>query len=677
VVIGSFLFAAFLLAYTHTAHTMGSTSSIEETSDIHVISLAATTGAETAHTVGATNNIEETSDIHVLPLARPPVVEDARQTWGRGQQRRQPQKAPQPPPLPELAPEEPVQGGAQAAEEEEEAAEEEEEEEAAEEEEVDLGELEKEEEDEKLKKEFEADIFDEEAADAWEEEEEYEEEDAAALEELAAEEEEEEEQSGDLDAESWDDNGTLDELDDSPVDEEEDEDEEELELELEEVEEVEEGNEQPQREKQHQHQHQHQHQQKDEHEEEEKAGLAPVAVAAEQTHTDAEIPLVKPKAVRKIQNRKQQSAPHQQQQQQEEEVVVVPQMLYCLPGGGFNDIVIQLWRCVEYAVKTQRVLILGWENYLPVLPPYEQYFYLNDIPGLTLMSQWEAASIIRAAQAAGQKVTHSAGKRLDLTALLGTGEEKEDGLPFFIEAASMPNYIFDPEKTYTHHVLIYHKKGNKGTPETTLQHLLFSDEVKHTFLSRWGQLQKPYIGMHVRGTDRKCGEKKAPKVLKKVQQLRQRLKGAPVYLATDNPEAAVEQIEELEGRQGREIVSFTYFPDKKEGEEEEGKAEEEKKVVPLHLNKALSDEEKHQTNIDGFVDLLLLAFSQKFVMSCGGYSKLAKLLHEDKGLALGTLGLELEEGGEDVNAVLEEALKQQQQREAEGAEAEAQAEAAA
>ena len=661
-VAGSFLFVASFLAYTHTGHTGGSTSSLEETSDIHVISLAAAT-TETA-AAAAASSLPPLPEPAATASAPPPVVKDARQTWGRGQQRRQPlQKASQAPLVAlEPLPEPPVL----AAEEEEEEAEE-----------VEIEMVEEEEEEEKdgkLEEEFEADIFEEDPAEIWGEEE-YEEEDAAALEELAEEEEEEEEESGDLDAESWDDNNTLDELDeldDGPADEEgvEKGNEEELE-------EVEEEYEPQQREKQHPQQ------QEGEHEkEEEEEDLAPVAASPKRTHTDADLPLIKPKPVRKIQKQKQ---PHHQAEAKEKEkekeeekkgVVVVPQMLYCLPGGGFNDIVVQLWRCVEYAVKTHRVLILGWENYLPVIPPYEQYFYLREITGLTLMSQWEAASIIRAAQAAGQRVTHSAGRRLDLMALLGTGEEKEDGPPFFINAASMPNCIFKPEKTYTHHVLVYHKKGNRGTPEPILQHLLFSQEVKQTFLSRWGKLDKPYVGMHVRGTDRKCGDKKAPKVLEKVQKLRKRLKGAPVYLATDNPDAAAEQIEELEGRQGREIVSFTYYPaeeeEAKEGVKEED--EEEGKAVPLHLNKALSDEEKHQTNIDGFVDLLLLAFSQKFIMSCGGYSHLAKLLHEDKGLALGTLGLELEEGSEDVDAVLEEALQQQNKEAAAAAAAAAAAE---
>ena len=48
------------------------------------------------------------------------------------------------------------------------------------------------------------------------------------------------------------------------------------------------------------------------------------------------------------------------------------------------------------------------------------------------------------------------------------------------------------------------------------------------------------------------------------------------------------------------------------------------------------------------MDLLLSTFSEKFIVSFGGYLRLAKLLHWVKNIALGTLDLELEEKGGDV-----------------------------
>eukprot|EP00624_Nannochloropsis_granulata_P003611 evm.model.NODE_28195_length_5053_cov_24.876509.2 len=159
--VGSFIFAASLLAYMHTTHT-GSTK-IEGTFDIHVTSLAAQT--ETA----AASSLPQLSE----PAApAPPVVEDARRSWGRGQHRKQPQKAlqvsaqPEQEPLPErsvlAAQVEAVEKGKEVEVEEEK------------------------EEDEK--KGAEADISKDDGTETSEQEEEFEEEDAAALKEQVGEE---------------------------------------------------------------------------------------------------------------------------------------------------------------------------------------------------------------------------------------------------------------------------------------------------------------------------------------------------------------------------------------------------------------------------------------------------------------------------------------------------------
>ena len=215
------------------------------------------------------------------------------------------------------------------------------------------------------------------------------------------------------------------------------------------------------------------------------------------------------------------------------------------------------------------------------------------------------------------------------------------------------------------------KQTHVGAGEETLRHLIFSDEIKETFLKRWGQLRKPYIGIHIRGTDRRCGDTKQERVLKKLVKLgsKKRLKGAQIYLATDNPKVPDEFTEELEDKQLREIIAFTYHPTFDEGHTEfsdglyRPPAEKKKKVQeptpppPLHLNKNLTDKQKHVTNVDGFVDLLLLGFSDTFVTSCGGYTRLAKALHDNKEMALGLIGEELQAGQTHYNEVLEAALR--------------------
>ncbi len=244
-----------------------------------------------------------------------------------------------------------------------------------------------------------------------------------------------------------------------------------------------------------------------------------------------------------------------------------------------------------------------------------------------------------------------------------------------------------PTNQPTYHIPKPHQTNPTGSGDETLRHLRFSDEVKRTFLARWSTLPRPYIGFHIRSTDRSCPPEKFAAILQKqVQPLRRkkRLQGAPVYMATDNPRVPELFRGELEDVQGREIVSFTFHPpvpapgpgaaaapggeEKGRKGRKRGKGEEvaEGGPVPLHLNQNLTPEEKHRTNIDGFVDLLLLAFSAKAITTCGGYTRLAKFLHKEQTTALSLIGEALEYEGQDPDEVLAAAWGRLQEEEGEG-----------
>lgn len=223
-----------------------------------------------------------------------------------------------------------------------------------------------------------------------------------------------------------------------------------------------------------------------------------------------------------------------------------------------------------------------------------------------------------------------------------------------------------------------------GSGHKTLQSLRLSDEIKHTFLERWGQLQKPYIGLHIRSTDKSCPQAALLRALRRTRRLQQapELEAAKqVYLASDNPEVPPKFKRVIEKKQGRAIVSFTFhprpknmtgvaIPDDSPREALEASAHikqkrlefKKKGIMPLHLVDYLSPEEKHRTNIDAFVDLMLLGMSERLIPSCGGYSRLAQGLHENKPTVLSLLG-ELPKGHDvddndlDVDALLEAALR--------------------
>lgn len=167
-----------------------------------------------------------------------------------------------------------------------------------------------------------------------------------------------------------------------------------------------------------------------------------------------------------------------------------------------------------------------------------------------------------------------------------------------------------------------------------------------------------------------------------------RLKRAPeledarqVYLASDNPEVPLNFKRVIEERQGREIVSFTFHPrpknmtgvaisqdplSRREALERNNFVREkriefkQKGIMPLHLVDYLSPEEKHRTNVDAFVDLLLLAMSERLITSCGGYGRLAQGLQANKPTVLSMIGElpavhDVNDNELDVDAVLEAA----------------------
>ncbi len=358
-----------------------------------------------------------------------------------------------------------------------------------------------------------------------------------------------------------------------------------------------------------------------------------------------------------------QGAEEEEGKEEEEKHESLPKLFYCLPNGGFNDICVETWYCVDYARRTGRALVWGYHNYIPQVPPYEPYFTLRPIENVTQLSQAEAAGLLlaerarRKAQGRFQRIKIHP-RRLKIDFLLGEDDvgkaRKAKGNPLFINAPGMPQFRFNFSAPHQRaDVAVFHKIGNQGSGFETLKHLRFSDEVKRTFLARWRQLSQPYIGLHVRSTDRSCPREKIERLLKHTRQLsRSRaLEGADVYLATDNPDDSEEFLLELRDKQARAIRSFTFIP----AEDEDGDRQ------PLHLNRNLQPAEKHQTNVDGFVDLLLLAFCDHFIKTCGGYGRLAQHLHQDKATALSLIGEALEYEGQEVNDVLAAAVARLQQ----------------
>lgn len=345
---------------------------------------------------------------------------------------------------------------------------------------------------------------------------------------------------------------------------------------------------------------------------------------------------------------------------------------FCLLNGGLNDITVEMWKCIEFARTTQRVLVLAHENYNPVAAPWTPYFTLEAIPGLRTMTPYQAATAInhrgRAVSVFPSRLQHHLDPLLGPKPAQGDSPEGLDPRqPFPFKFEKLKHLKFRFENTYHQDVVVFHRQGNVGSGVVALRHIKFAESIRSTFLKRWSKLEKPYVALHLRRTDKSCSDEKMERLLQVLHRMGTSdfWPEGPIYVASDHPELPEDFREELEERQKRQVVSFTYHPPVHEQrnalheDPDEQKMKETRRhslgIEGLHLHDDLSPKEKHQTNIDAFVDLLLLAMSEELLTSCGGYSHLARELHQNQDVVFSVLGLPAPGPNDDLDMLLEAA----------------------
>lgn len=148
----------------------------------------------------------------------------------------------------------------------------------------------------------------------------------------------------------------------------------------------------------------------------------------------------------------------------------LPKLFYCLPGGGLNDITVEWWHCIEWAIQTGRTLVMGFENYLAPAPPYTPYFELRALSGLTTMSPAEAARRIRKARRRSKVTIFPRRLQRDPHPILVPACESEEERaailagerPWKFDWDNLHHLGFEFEKEYGQQVVVFHRKGNVG-----------------------------------------------------------------------------------------------------------------------------------------------------------------------------------------------------------------------
>jgi hypothetical protein len=276
-----------------------------------------------------------------------------------------------------------------------------------------------------------------------------------------------------------------------------------------------------------------------------------------------------------------------------------PTYIICIPQGGIIDMCNVIYRCHEYAIKYNRILLIdtttGWFNddindYIQFHSPYIYTGHPN-----TLCHKIKDLSVYPL----GLNIMDMPlpEKRKNTNAL---------GYSYYMNEK---NLSYSLDKEFNERIMVYSMYRVGSFYFNDLLHFSsLSDIVKKAYESARSRLPSYYVGVHIRNTDYSSN---VPDFINKHEAL---FAGKSLFVATDNRKS----LDLFKEKYGSNVFSFTDITDNG------GK--------PLHEGSIRNKEESRKYNIDTFVDIMLLASANEYYYSCheSGFSlAIAELRKED------------------------------------------------
>lgn len=258
----------------------------------------------------------------------------------------------------------------------------------------------------------------------------------------------------------------------------------------------------------------------------------------------------------------------------------------CIPKGGFNDQLSQMELCYTYCKKFNRTLLIETKNSV-YNKSFHEYFSFHN-PEIKIICNSDEI----------KKITKNRKLRIN------NGNNKNSYGRSFLTFSSFSGYDqdFSKEKDFKEDILV-HRGCGKGYPKTLLKLLRFDEKILSKFKERYEKIEKPYLCLYIRNTDRKSDFKK---LYRENKDLIDSYKS--IYVATDNKDVL-----NYFKKEGLKFHNFTTFG---------------KNTAPLHSDRRLDNDIKI---IDMICDMLLVGLSEKMLTnSGGGFTRLCTHLHENK-----------------------------------------------
>lgn len=285
-----------------------------------------------------------------------------------------------------------------------------------------------------------------------------------------------------------------------------------------------------------------------------------------------------------------------------------PRLLLCRPQAGLTDMFGVIGRCIHYADRFNRTIIveMDYEGSLHFRDDLSKYFVSHD------------KNILLSSKGFSEKLDGLSAFPKTVTGRVNSYEAKysETVDNYFVELDG--NLLsFNLKQDYDEPLLLLHAAGGTvQNAERILRRISLTRLVQDELKARMAILGETYTSLHIRYTDF------ITDFQERVELLGKEIKG-PIFLATDNPKA-LDFCQNIFGKD--RVFNFTTFP------KTAGKA--------IHSDLEM---DARTSNVDAICDLVMLAAAQKyyyFPLSkkqktwtvYSGYSELAQMLHTDKAL---------------------------------------------
>lgn len=277
----------------------------------------------------------------------------------------------------------------------------------------------------------------------------------------------------------------------------------------------------------------------------------------------------------------------------------MPKYFIVYPRGGFVDIISVIEKCLNYAVKYDRQMIIDSRK-SQMNDDIQKYIQFNH-PKIHICDLDIFYSSIRELS-----VYPSIAK----DKLNTIGHRHTNGIFMYItETGEKISLKTDLTKDYIEDIVLYCHCRDCGIGTIIFNYIRFTDFIINEYRKRLSILPKGYISFHIRNTDYKSD------VSSFLETYKEKMLSLPFFLASDNQN----NIDTIKSEFGSNV--YTFSKGSTTG-------------FPLHFLGGKTEEYKKQNIIDGICDLLLLASGKEIYYSQknSGYSNLAVYLQKNSQL---------------------------------------------